>query len=129
MIDGTTTSLKDEERGRVMKTMSWPQPTKALRPFPPTPLKFTLETTVALRTVLPPWAWLASPVERIVSTIPTLHARSIALVGVAPTIDALRMFSIPLRGMTPAEIGLPPILHSFSRYPRFLTKPRLLTRL
>jgi hypothetical protein len=112
-----------------MKTMSWSQPTKVLPPFPPTLLGLTLETKAARRTVLPPRAELAHPVERIVSAIPTSYAQSIALVGVAPIIDALSGISMPPRRTDPAEIGLSPVPHPFALSPRFLTKPRLLTRL
>ena len=129
MIDGTASDLNDEGRVRVMKTMSWSQPTKALQPFPPTPLDLTPETTATLHTVLLPRAGLTHPVERIVSATPAPYARIIALVDVAPIIDALSVIPIPLLGTEPAEIGLPPGPRSFSLYPLFLTKPRLLTRL
>jgi hypothetical protein len=39
------------------------------------------------------------------------------------------VISIPPLGTETAEMGLPPGTHAFSPYPRFLTKPRLLTRL
>jgi hypothetical protein len=39
------------------------------------------------------------------------------------------VISLPPLGTETAEMGLPPGTHAFSPYPRFLTKPRLLTRL
>jgi len=129
MIDGTATNLDDEGRIRVMKTMPRSQPTKALPPFLPTLLELTSEMTTALRTVLRPLAGLAHPVDRMVAASPAPYARIVALVGLAPIIDALSVISMPPRGTDPAEIGLLSGPHSLALSPRFLTKPRLLTRL
>jgi hypothetical protein len=112
-----------------MKTMPRSQLTKALQPSLPTLLELTPKTTTVSRTVLPLRAWLIPPVARIVSATPASYARISAIVGMAPTIEALIVISIPPLGTEPAEMGLPRGTHAFSTYPRFLTKPRLLTRL
>jgi hypothetical protein len=130
MIDGTAPNLTDEGRARVMQTMSWFQPTKAWHPFPPPPLALIPETTAALRTVLLPRAGLPQPVERMIAATPGPYARIIALVGLAPIIDTFLVIAHPPPGGTDlAESDLPPVPHPFALSPRFLAKPRRLTRL
>src|SRR5262245_39745168 len=128
IIDGTAINLNDEGRARVMKTMSWSQPTQVLHPFPLTPLERTSKPPAALRTVLLRLAGLAHPIDRIGSAPPAPYARIIVLDGMAPIMDALRVIPMPPLVIEPAQIRLPPVPSPWARYPRFLTKPRLLTR-
>jgi acyl-CoA synthetase (NDP forming) len=65
----------------------------------------TPETTAALRTVLPPQAGLANPIDMIAAATPAQYARTIELVGADPNIDALIVIYIPPLVTEPAEIA------------------------
>src|SRR5262249_20796600 len=59
----------------------------------------------ALRTVLPPQAGVANPVDMIASATPAQYARTIELVGADATIDALVVIYIAPLVTDPAEIA------------------------
>jgi acetyl coenzyme A synthetase (ADP forming)-like protein len=67
--------------------------------------ELTPETQAALRTVLPPQAGVANPVDMIASATPAQYARTIELVGADATIDALVVIYIPPLVTDPAEIA------------------------
>src|SRR5215470_6673734 len=63
------------------------------------------ETRAALRTLLPPQAGLANPVDMIASATPAQYARTIEIVGADTTIDALVVIYIPPLVTDPTEIA------------------------
>src|SRR5499426_438582 len=63
------------------------------------------ETQTALRTVLPPQAGVANPVDMIAAATPAQYARTIELVGADATIDALVVIYIPPLVTDPTEIA------------------------
>jgi acetyl coenzyme A synthetase (ADP forming)-like protein len=65
----------------------------------------TSETTAALRTVLPPQAGLANPVDMIAAATPAQYARTIELVGADANVDALVVIHIPPLVTDPVEIA------------------------
>src|SRR2546427_1299388 len=67
--------------------------------------ELTPETQAALRTVLPPQAGLANPVDMIASATPAQYARTIKLVSADPNIDALIVIYIPPLVTAPTEIA------------------------
>jgi acetyl coenzyme A synthetase (ADP forming)-like protein len=67
--------------------------------------ELTPETQAALRTVLPPQAGVANPVDMIAAATPAQYARTIELVGADATIDALVVIYIPPLVTDPAEIA------------------------
>src|SRR5438067_12499547 len=67
--------------------------------------ELTPETTAALRTLLPPQAGLANPVDMIAAATPAQYARAIELVGADPNIDALVVIYIPPLVTDPTEIA------------------------
>jgi acetyl coenzyme A synthetase (ADP forming)-like protein len=67
--------------------------------------ELTRETQAALRTVLPPQAGVANPVDMIAAATPAQYARTIELVGADATIDALVVIYIPPLVTDPAEIA------------------------
>jgi acetyl coenzyme A synthetase (ADP forming)-like protein len=67
--------------------------------------ELTPETQAALRTVLPPQAGVANPVDMIASATPAQYARTIELVGADATIDALVVIYVPPLVTDPAEIA------------------------
>jgi acetyl coenzyme A synthetase (ADP forming)-like protein len=67
--------------------------------------ELTAETTAALRTVLPPQAGLANPVDMIAAATPAQYVRTIELVGADSNIDALVVIYIPPLVTDPVEIA------------------------
>jgi acetate---CoA ligase (ADP-forming) len=67
--------------------------------------ELTPETQAALRTVLPPQAGVANPVDMIASATPAQYAQTIELVGADATVDALVVIYIPPLVTDPAEIA------------------------
>src|SRR5262247_740411 len=67
--------------------------------------ELTPETRAALRTLLPPQAGLANPVDMIASATPAQYARTIELVGADANIDALAVIYIPPLVTDPTEIA------------------------
>src|SRR5216683_2901758 len=67
--------------------------------------ELTPETQAALRTVLPPQAGVANPVDMIAAATPAQYARTIELVGADATIDALVVIYIPPLVTEPAAIA------------------------
>src|SRR5262249_48748771 len=67
--------------------------------------ELTPATQAALRTVLPPQAGVANPVDMIAAATPAQYARTIELVGAEATIDALVVIYIPPLVTEPAEIA------------------------
>jgi acyl-CoA synthetase (NDP forming) len=67
--------------------------------------ELTPETQAALRTVLPPQAGVANPVDMIAAATPAQYARTIELVGADAMIDALVVIYIPPLVTEPAEIA------------------------
>jgi acetyl coenzyme A synthetase (ADP forming)-like protein len=67
--------------------------------------ELTSETQAALRTVLPPQAGVANPVDMIAAATPAQYARTIELVGADAMIDALVVIYIPPLVTEPAEIA------------------------
>ena len=65
----------------------------------------TAETTAQLRTVLPPQAGLANPVDMIAAATPAQYVRTIELVGADSNIDALMVIYIPPLVTDPVEIA------------------------
>ena len=65
----------------------------------------TPETQAALRTILPPQAGVANPVDMIAAATPAQYARTIELVGADATIDALVVIYIPPLVTDPVEIA------------------------
>ena len=78
--------------------------------------ELTPETQAALRTVLPPQAGVANPVDMIAAATPAQYARTIELVGADATIDALVVIYIPPLVTDPAEIASA-IAHSVGTVP------------
>ena len=78
--------------------------------------ELTPETQAALRTVLPPQAGVANPVDMIAAATPAQYARTIELVGADATIDALVVIYIPPLVTDPAEIAQA-IAHSVGTVP------------
>ena len=78
--------------------------------------ELTPETQAALRTVLPPQAGVANPVDMIAAATPAQYARTIELVGADATIDALVVIYIPPLVTDPAEIA-PAIAHGVGTVP------------
>ena len=67
--------------------------------------ELTPETQAALRTILPPQAGVANPVDMIAAATPAQYARTIELVGADATIDALVVIYIPPLVTDPVEIA------------------------
>src|SRR5262245_11124970 len=67
--------------------------------------ELTPETQAALRTVLPPQAGVANPVDMIAAATPAQYARTIELVGADAAIDALVVIYIPPLVTDPVEIA------------------------
>ena len=67
--------------------------------------ELTAETTAALRTLLPPQAGLANPVDMIASATPAQYAQTIELVGADANVDALIVIYIPPLVTDPVEIA------------------------
>lgn len=67
--------------------------------------ELTTETQATLRTLLPPQAGLANPVDMIASATPAQYARTIELVGADANIDALVVIYIPPLVTDPVEIA------------------------
>lgn len=67
--------------------------------------ELTPTTQAALRTFLPPQAGIANPVDMIASATPEQYARTIALVGADPHVDALVVIYIPPLVTNPVDIA------------------------
>lgn len=67
--------------------------------------ELTPTTQAALRTLLPPQAGIANPVDMIASATPEQYARTIELVGADPHVDALVVIYIPPLVTNPVDIA------------------------